>query len=63
MGNKQGASSSDLAEKNKITVEEVEALTAAFHAGNKKGGPVKLKKFKKIVEEANKLHPNENFGP
>jgi len=64
MGNKTGGvSESEIADDNKITIEEVEALKAAFHAGNKKGGPVKLAKFKKIVAEVNKLHESDNWTP
>ena len=52
----------ELAAKNHVSIEEVNALTAAFHAGNKKGKPVHLKKFKKILAEVHKLHDNDNFS-
>ena len=63
MGNKTSTSSSDLAEKAGISTEEVEQLISAFKEGNKKGGPVKVKKFKKIVAEVCKINHSDNFTP
>ena len=46
-----------------LSVKDVEALDEAFQTKNKKAGPVKLKKFREILEAAHKIHNNDDFGP
>jgi len=53
----------ELAEKHGITPKEVEALIEAFKAGNKKGTPIKKKKFAKIIAQVHKTHPADNLAP
>jgi len=63
MGNQGSVSKEEIAEKNHLSVKDVEALYEAFQTKNKKAGPVKLKKFREILEAAHKIHNNDDFGP